>query len=93
MLCATLLPLAKSLDQLVQQNVDQVRHTHCCRVRINDEWLQAAARAVKESVASMGGARDAKAVMAAKQVAWQLPHARKKHAALTSLIADDEKHR
>jgi hypothetical protein len=25
MLCATLLPLAKSLDQLVQQNVDQVR--------------------------------------------------------------------
>jgi hypothetical protein len=24
MLCATLLPLAKSLDQLVQQNVDQV---------------------------------------------------------------------
>ncbi len=51
MLCATLLPLAKSLDQLVQQNVDQ-----------------AAARAVKESVASMGGARDAKAVMAAKQM-------------------------
>jgi hypothetical protein len=36
--------------------------------RCFDDGSQAAARAVKESVASMGGARDARAVMAAKQV-------------------------
>ena len=38
MLCATLLPLAKSLDQLVQQNVDQVTRERlddfCCVVGI-----------------------------------------------------------
>jgi hypothetical protein len=38
MLCATLLPLAKSLDQLVQQNVDQVTrerlYDFCCVVGI-----------------------------------------------------------
>jgi hypothetical protein len=75
MLCSTLLPLAKSMDQLVQQNVDQVPPAHVDAAgclgkyrRCFDDGSQAAARAVKESVASMGGARDARAVMAAKQV-------------------------
>jgi hypothetical protein len=60
---------------------------------ICDHYLQAAARAVKDSLASMGGARDARAVMAAKQVAQRrLPAALCTRRRVMCLFAGHEKH-
>jgi hypothetical protein len=60
---------------------------------ICDDYLQAAARAVRDSLASMGGARDARAVMAAKQVAKRrLPAALCTRRRVTCIFAGYEKH-